>query len=125
MTQPHPEGYHRDEAARQRCWACSGSGKLDISENDWGHAQLLIVQGWKSTSNKYRHIARSVNLAFDAYVTLAPNTPKTLQTALRDAWRRANDYRLRVHNADDPTVETLTLTVGQFRAFKALGGDMA
>lgn len=109
---------HRDAEAMGRCWGCSHPEMLEVTEADRERARQLIAEGYKSTSTKYRRVSRLTLPPFDQLVTVSPDAPVWLRERLRDAYTYQANYGHREHG------EHLTLTVGEFRAFKQLGGPL-
>lgn len=109
--------------------SCPKCGKLDDDEleptdEDLKYAKELIDQGWQSTSNRYRNVARFIEPIPDIRDMVSAEVLATYHgRRLADAWKRAwhsSDLRL-----GGEGVEQRTLTVKQFRAFKRLGGKVA
>jgi hypothetical protein len=120
----HPHGFHKSEAARLRCYACSDPAKLVPSEEDLALVRQLIVEGYLSTSNKYRVVCKLNVPEFDQlFVFDGDDVPKWLRAELRDWYTRERGYWTRMHS--DRHGERRTLTAAQFHAFKQLGGRSA
>lgn len=121
----HPDGFHHSEEAKARCWGCSHTENLDISAEDEAYAKQLIADGWLSTSNKYRTVARIEDgLTLEDCIRFTDKASLKVRVALEDAWNQHRRWLLRVHGPNDNVAEK-ELTVGQFRAFKKFGGDTA
>jgi hypothetical protein len=118
----HPPGFHRDAAAQARCWGCSDPSKLQPTEADLEKARKLIVKGWMSTSNKYRSVARVLVPPPMEAITFSADVPRWLQKHVLEAYVQWTAHGAR---CERDKVEHLELTVGEFRAFKVLGGRMA
>lgn len=119
----HPEDYHHNDEARQRCWACSKPEELSFTDEDLAVARALISEGYRSTSNKYRMVARTRLPSFESLVSVSPECPSDMKAALVRAWDNQLSTMCRVDNSEN--TEHRTLTTAKFRAFKKLGGDMA
>lgn len=118
----HPEGYHKSEEARERCWGCSHPEMLEISAEDEAFARDLIAKGYKSTSNKYCSVARVWVPPFEEAIKFHDEVPEWLRGWMRRAYEQWVDYGMRCEREQ---VEHLELTPTQFRAFKKLGGHTA
>jgi len=120
----HPDGYHKTELARQRCYGCSAPDKLTASEEDLALVRSLIAQGYLSTSNRYRTVCKLNLPAFEEiFIFTGDDVPAWFRTELRDWFRRERGGWTRVHSERHGDVKTLT--VAQFNAFKRLGGRSA
>lgn len=98
--------------------------ELEPGEEDIEYARKLIAEGWKSTSNKYRSVAKR-------------RIPLTGKDIVRpEMWETEEGKRL-IQNWDNgwagfylrspnhPDIEHIELSVKQYRAFKKLGGETA
>lgn len=112
-----------EEAARERFWSPRlHPEKIVSSEADEARARSLIAEGYFSTSNKYRMVARvNVPPAAEAF-TFAPGVPKWLREEVKSRYEDWVRWGMRVHREG---VDHLQLTVGEFLAFKRLGGRSA
>lgn len=96
---------------------------IELTDEDLVLARELIEQGYLSTSNKYRQVSR-LRTPLTGKDIVRPELHDTLAgRTLIERWDRALSRDvLRGH---DPEVEHRELTIGQFRAFKQLGGQTA
>lgn len=111
---------HRDEAAMRRCWGCSDPARLAYDEADVATAQVLVEDGWRSTSNKYKTVSRFRLPPFEEMFRPAASAPGWLIEDMRRAYKGVEASELR-----GPRAERRDLSDGEFRAFKALGGESA
>lgn len=116
----HPANYHKDDEARERCWACSHPERLEYTEADAARARQLIADGFLSISNKYRRVERIRVPPFEVAITFSDAVPTWLREKLR-VW-----YRMGVEGGwtRQHLGEVLELSPGEFRAFKILGGGI-
>lgn len=122
----HPDGFHKDDEAKARCWGCSHPEKLVWSVEDEALAQRLIAEGWLSTSNRYCHIARACLPPAEVALTLATGLPEWLAEEMRREYKKWTRRGLRVHgDREGSGIESMTLTPAQYRAFRHLGGQSA
>lgn len=98
--------------------------ELAPSDEDMEAARVLIAEGWHSTSNKYRTVARFVDPIPPIEDMLRPEALDTLHGRRLAEWWRFNRHSsdLRTHRDG---VEHRNLSIPLFRAFKKLGGSMA
>lgn len=116
----HPEGFHKSEEARERCYGCSHPEMLEFTSEDVAQAEQLLADGWIAVSNKYRHIAKVDLPPFEQAVWFSANTPSWVIDRMRVAYRYLlDDYGPRYHG------QTQTLTPGVYRAFKRKRCDTA
>ncbi len=110
----HPEGYHKSEAARARCLACSAPAELQPDPEDYAKAKRLIAEGWHQCSRKYRLVCRLQLPPFEEAVTLAPSMPEWLAKDVRRFYESKTLSEAAVHG------EKQELTVKEFVAFREL-----
>jgi hypothetical protein len=116
-TKPHPPNFHKDQESADRCWACSGSGLLDITEDDWDFARKLKDDGYHQTSNKYRIFSQCPKVpSFDELCPPRADCPDWLRKRLQQAY----DNETGESGARSHGINEITATPGQFRAFKKL-----
>ena len=98
--------------------------EIEPSDEDVEEAKRLIQEGWHSTSNKFRAIARFTEPVPRASEMFSPEVLATHHgKRLQEMWdRNRHSTDLRTNAAG---VEHRQLTVRLFRAFKKLGGQMA
>ena len=122
----HPPGFHKDEDAKERCYGCSHPEMLEVSPEDEALAKQLVAEGWFSTSNKYRHIARANLPPVDKAMTFSEFVPVWLRKEVERAYDSWTKWGLRVHSSyPDSGIESRELTTAQFKAFKKAGGQSA
>jgi hypothetical protein len=93
-------------------------------EEDFAVARELIAQGFRSTSNKYRHVRRLKRRVASFHEVVRPEFhDHPVMGYIADRWGMWESQVLRCGSLDD--VEEKTLTVRQYRAFKLLGGYTA
>lgn len=96
---------------------------IEPTEEDLALARDLIAQGYLSTSNKFRTVSR-LRAPLTGKDIVRPELHDTLAgRTLIERWDRA--WSRAVLRSHDPDVEHRELTIGQFRAFKQLGGESA
>lgn len=98
--------------------------ELAPSEKDLEEARVLLAEGWASTSNKYRTVARFIEPVPVIEDMVAPKVLATFHgKRLAACWQRCG------HGSDlrcsQEGVERRELRVRVFRAFKRLGGPSA
>lgn len=119
---PHEKGYHKTEEARLRCWGCNHPEKLQFTTADQERAKQLIADGWLSTSSKHRQISRAHLPRVEAAIVFASGVPAWLRSQMRRAYEIEIRSALRMSREE---IEHAELTVGEFQAFKHLGGGSA
>lgn len=96
--------------------------ELTPSPEDLVLARQLVADGWLSTSTRYRHVSR----VLPGYAASDLLKPEMLATPagklLAEAWEQELRWALR---SSYPFVEHKTLTVKQYAAFRAAGGQTA
>jgi hypothetical protein len=116
----HPDGYHKDAAAKARCWSCSNPEMIEPTEEDRVEAAALVAAGWRSTSNRYCSIRRVVVPALDDVIVFTEAAPDWLRRSLREQYAQWAEGRHRTGAGEERT-----LTPRLFRAFKQAGGRVA
>lgn len=112
----HPNGYHKSEQAKERCWSCSHPQNLMPTEEDYKVARQLVAAGWLSVSNRYRHLARYA--VPKAEQILKPEYLGThIEEDLREFLRRQASIWTRMRG------EVIEVTPQVFYAFKKIGGQ--
>lgn len=97
--------------------------ELKPTDDDLAEAELLVAEGWKSTSNKFRMVRRwhPNNLTLEDMIH-----PEHLETPEAQWWlTKAHGPSLRMAEHAGLRFDSKTLTVRVFNAFKKLGGEMA
>lgn len=101
--------------------------ELEPSPEDLAQAKVLIDGGWKSTSNRFRNVARFVIPQPDIKTMLTPEALTSYHG--QRLVKHYNQLGSLWHGCDlrcgDEGVEKMTLSVNVFRAFKKLGGRSA
>lgn len=114
----HPNGYHKSEQAKSRCWSCSYPENLEPTEEHYAEARQLAADGWLSVSNKYRTVARMK----------IPSVKELLQSQFHGTWleeemrgllQREERFWVRMRG------EQRELSPQVFYAFKKIGGQSA
>lgn len=96
---------------------------LEVTSAECAVGLQLAREGWRSTSNKYRHVAR-LRSGLRAADLIRPEVLTTpAGTRLADLWKHEERFLLRT--SDSSLVEEKHLTVGEFAAFKLAGGETA
>lgn len=114
----HPNGYHKSDVAKQRCWSCSHPENLMPTPEHMAEARRLVAEGWLSTSNRYRHLSRYKWPKLDEVIQ--PQWKDTiLEQELRAFMESHHSYMVRVHG------EHLEVSPQVFYAFKSIGGRSA
>lgn len=114
----HPEGYHKDEDAKERCWGCSHPEKLEVTSADRERAKQLVAEGWLQISRKFCTVARLVVPAFEDAVYFGADVPEWLREHVKSAYVQWSRFGAADHG------QRIVLTPGEFRAFKELGGGI-
>ena len=99
--------------------------EIEPSTDDIELGRRLVAEGWRSVSTKYRRVRRWVRVAPPLLEVLSPEWrehPVFKTAAKRVDYSRK--YGLREDVEGSPDVETLELTIKEWRAFKHSGGQM-
>lgn len=111
----HPDGYHKSEPARARCWGCSHPELLEWTEAELVEAQRLHAEGWIPTSNRYHGVSRVDLPPFQRAVRLSHALPAWAARALRDAYSE-----LQSEAGARSRGEHQTIAPGVYRALKSI-----
>lgn len=119
----NPKNGHRHKSAEamERCWGCSHPDVLKSTDADEVRARQLLAAGYKQVSAKYRRLARLHVPPFES-VTFAPDVPEWLRAEFHRHWDYLTQFGYHQASRVSDHAETIELTVGEFRAFKKLGG---
>lgn len=103
--------------------------ELEPSEEDMRLGERLVAEGWKSTSSKFRHIARFRIAPPNIEELMKPDALHTYHgRRLKKLWEqhRSDGWWLRMGpDQGDDGVEKMVLTVKEYRAFRLAGGQTA
>lgn len=122
--------YHNACLARGKGCRMLTEEAIAPTEEDMVEARQLVADGWRSTSNKYRHVARLTQAPPEPASLLRPGIEHTYwgraaMEALRREFESRASHLMRCATAGDPVVEQRTLSARLYRAFRMAGGQSA